>query len=78
MPTGMVDPALTYRDQDRRAAGRLVAGKDQPMRCAVYGDAEYQLSDDDWEWVRRTAESLGPLTGRRRHILGRLLRVHCS
>jgi hypothetical protein len=48
------------------------------MRCAVYGDAEYQLSDDDWKWVRRTAESLGPLTGRRRHILGRLLRVHCS
>jgi hypothetical protein len=50
------------------------------MRCAVYGDAEYQLGDDDWEWewVRRTAGSLGLLTGSRRHILGRLLRVHCS
>lgn len=48
------------------------------MRCAVDGDAEYQLSIDDWEWVRRTAESLGPLTGRRQHIIGRLSRVHCS
>ena len=41
------------------------------MRCAVDGDAEYQLSVDDREWVRRTAKSLGPLTGRRQHILGR-------
>jgi hypothetical protein len=48
------------------------------MRCAVDGDAEYQLSIDDWEWVRRTAEGLGPLTDRRQHIIGRLSRVHCS
>ena len=32
------------------------------MRCAVDDDAEYQLSVYDWE-------GLGPLTGRRQHIL---------
>jgi hypothetical protein len=65
----------------RRARGRATggSGKDQPVRCAVYGDAaDYRLSDDDWEWVRRTAGSGGPLTRRLRYILGRLLCVHRS
>src|SRR5260370_5150128 len=55
-------------------SGAAMASISAPARR----DEEYQLSVDDWEWVRRTAESLGPLTGRLRHILGLLLRVRCS
>jgi hypothetical protein len=38
----------------------------------------YQTGASVDSGIQRTAESLGPLTGRRRHILGQLLRVHRS
>ncbi len=39
------------------------------MRCSVSDDSKYQLSDDDWQWVARMVDSLGPLTDRQRDIL---------
>ena len=44
------------------------------MRCPVSDDPKYQLFDDDWQWVARTVDSFGPLTGRQRDILALLLR----
>jgi len=48
------------------ASGQPAAGRG--------GDGKYDLSADDWEWVERTAASLGPLTDKQRDILGLLLR----
>jgi len=47
------------------------------MRCPVSDDPKYQLSDDDWQWVARMVDSLGPLTDRQRDILALLLRERC-
>ena len=66
--------------QRPRQAGRQPArrrAKDPPIRCLVSDDPKYQLSDDDWQWVARTVDSLGPLTDRQRDILALLLRKRC-
>ena len=47
------------------------------MCCPVPDDPKYQLSDDDWQWVARTVDRLGPLTDRQRDILALLLRKRC-
>jgi hypothetical protein len=39
--------------------------------CPV--DDEYELTDDDREWARRTVASLPPLTDRQREIIAFLL-----
>jgi len=37
---------------------------------------EYELSDEDREWVARIVDSLGPLTQEDREFLGLILRKH--
>jgi hypothetical protein len=85
-PAGPAEPARAGRCPASRAAHRRARPARQhpaPPRqrpahgqpCAGRGEA-YELTDEDREWIRRTAASLGPLTSRQRDLLGQLLRPH--
>jgi hypothetical protein len=47
---------------------------DSPPDTDSANEQESGLGEDDHDWIRRVADSLGPLTDRQRDILGRLLR----
>ncbi|HUY49176.1 MAG TPA: hypothetical protein VMV92_26230 [Streptosporangiaceae bacterium] len=74
-------------EDDRRRARPLRCTGPRPDSCSTlprkrkaHGapcpsrDAQYELTDEDREWARRTVASLPPLTDRQRDILALLLR----
>jgi hypothetical protein len=63
----------------RKGGERLTTGKKKSTARTPRdskGKPEYELSDEDREWVARIVDSLGPLTREDREFLGLILRKH--